>query len=78
MKNDEDRPLTVSEAARELTLMVDEDVAPKVLSDLLYRRVLDEGRCPIIGGRRVIPAAYLAEVARVLRVRGYVRGAAAA
>jgi hypothetical protein len=52
---------TVSEVARQM------GVPPRVISDLFYRRRLDDARCPILGGRRLIPSDYLSEVERVLR-----------
>jgi hypothetical protein len=61
-------PLTVSEAARRIP-----GARPKDISDLLYRRRLDDARCPIVGGRRLIPLDYLPEVERVLRDAGYLR-----
>ena len=48
--------LSVSDAAREL------NVKPRILSDLLYHRVLRDDVCPIIGGRRLIP-----RMARVIK-----------
>jgi hypothetical protein len=59
--------LTVSDVARL------KGVAPRVISDLFYARRLDDLRCPIVGGRRLIPADYLPEVERVLREVGYWR-----
>lgn len=59
---------TVSEAARQIL-----GARPKDISDLLYRRRLDDARCPIVGGRRLIPLDYLPEVARVLREAGYLQ-----
>jgi hypothetical protein len=65
-----DKRYTVSDAARELTVHEGVVVSPKVLTDLYYRRVLDDVYCPIVGGRRLIPADYLPVLARVLRSRG--------
>ena len=45
-------------------------VAPRVISDLFYARKLDDRRCPIIGGRRLIPAEYLPTVEAALRRTG--------
>ena len=42
--------LSVREVARQL------GVRPRDISDLFYARRLDDARCPIIGGRRRIPA----------------------
>jgi len=60
--------LTVSEAARRIP-----GARPKDISDLLYRRRLDDARCPIVGGRRLIPLDYLPDVERALREAGYLR-----
>ncbi len=51
---------TASDIAREL------GCRPRDISDLFYARKLDDSRCPIIAGRRVIPAEYVPEVRRVL------------
>jgi hypothetical protein len=59
------RQLTVSEAARRIP-----GARPKDISDLLYLRKLDEARCPIIGGRRLIPEDYLPTIEAVLRQTG--------
>ena len=59
------RLLIVSEAARAIP-----GAKPKDISDLLYLRKLDDSRCPIMGGRRMIPADYLPEIEAVLRAAG--------
>lgn len=46
-------------------------IPPKVLSDLFYQRHLDDSVCPVIAGRRLIPASYLPEIEAALRERGY-------
>jgi hypothetical protein len=56
--------LTVSDAARELV------VKPRDISDLFYKRALREDIAPIVGGRRLIPRAYLDVVAMELRRAG--------
>jgi len=53
--------LSVSEAARRL------GARPQDISGLLYRRVLRDDLCPVIGGRRMIPEDYLPLVAQALR-----------
>ena len=53
----------VSDVARRL------GVAPRVISDLFYQRVLDDSACPVVCGRRIIPEAYVSEIERVLRGR---------
>jgi hypothetical protein len=57
--------VTVSEAARRWT-----GVPPRAISDLFYARRLDDRRCPIVGGRRLIPVDYLPEVEAALRQAG--------
>jgi hypothetical protein len=52
--------LTVSDLARSL------GIPPRAISDLFYARRLDDRRCPIIGGRRLIPADYVAEISQIL------------
>jgi len=44
-------------------------VPPQVITNLFYRGFLDGPRCPIVGGRRLIPAGYVAEIARVVAAR---------
>ena len=58
------RYVTVSEVARE------RGIPPRILSDLFYARKLSDSRCPIIGGRRMIPADYLPELDRILGEAG--------
>jgi hypothetical protein len=62
----------VSAAARIISESVGEEVSPKQLTDLFYRRLLDVNRCPIVGDRRMIPADYLPQIIEVLRSRGVV------
>ncbi len=58
--------VTVSGAARRLG-----NIPPRNISDLFYARKLDDGRCPIVGGRRLIPLDYLATVEAALRRAGH-------
>lgn len=37
-------------------------IAPRIISDLFYNRHLDESRVVFVGGRRVIPNDYVAEI----------------
>ena len=60
--------MSVSEAARRL------GAKPKDISDLFYQRRLDDERCPVIAGRRLIPEDYLAEIEAVLRQVGRLGG----
>jgi hypothetical protein len=63
--------ISVSEVARRF------GVRPRVIRDLFYQRELSDARCPIIGGRRIIPAEYLPVIERVLRKKGLIVGKAA-
>ena len=51
----------VSDLARRL------GVKPRDVSDLFYRRELRDDLCPVIAGRRLIPAEYLSEIESALR-----------
>ena len=53
--------LTVSEVARRI------GARPKDISDLFYQRKLDDQRCPVVGGRRLIPEDYLSIIENTLR-----------
>jgi hypothetical protein len=52
--------LGVSEVAERI------GVLPRALSDLFYAGKLDADLCPVVAGRRLIPADYLPEIARVV------------
>lgn len=56
--------LSVSEVARRL------GARPKDISDLFYQRRLDDRRCPIVAGRRLIPEDYVPQVEDLLRRLG--------
>jgi hypothetical protein len=64
--------LTVTDAASVLSAQAGVTVRPRDISDLLYKRVLDVNRCPIVGDRRLIPRDYLSVVLEILRVRGLI------
>jgi hypothetical protein len=55
---------TVSEIARAV------GCRPRDISDLFYLRKLDDSRCPIVSGRRLIPAEYAGDVRKALRAAG--------
>jgi hypothetical protein len=59
---------TVSQAARRW------GVPPRLISDLFYSRRLDDARCPIVGGRRLIPDDYMPEIEAALRHAGRLAG----
>ena len=53
--------MIVSEVARRI------GANPKDISDLFYQRKLDGNRCPIIGGRHLIPKDYIPEIRAALQ-----------
>jgi hypothetical protein len=55
---------TISDLAREF------GCRPRDISDLFYARKLDEGRCAMAGGRRLIPADYQPAVRQALADAG--------
>jgi hypothetical protein len=55
---------TVGEIARR------NNVPPRLISDLFYSRRLEDARCPIVSGRRLVPSDYVPEVERVIREAG--------
>jgi len=57
---------TVSGLARRL------GIPPRKISDQFYSRALDDSRCPIVDGRRLIPETYVPEIKRLLAERGVV------
>jgi hypothetical protein len=58
------KQILVSDVARRF------NVPPRMISDLFYARKLDDQRCPIVGGRRLIPEDYLPAIAAALRELG--------
>ncbi len=54
---------TVSEVARKL------DRRPRDISDLFYHRDIPDAECPIVGGRRLIPAELLPRIQSALMER---------
>ena len=61
--------LTVSQVARKIAERTGHAVSPQQISDLFYKRILDDGRCPIVGRSRLIPAGYVSVIERVLAQR---------
>ena len=53
------RNYTVSEAARKISKRFGRTVPPHLISNLFYRRELDDLRCPIVRRVRLIPEDYL-------------------
>jgi hypothetical protein len=58
-------PFTVSDAARRIP-----GARPKDITDLFYLRKLDDARCPVVGGRRLIPPDYLPAIEKARRDAG--------
>jgi hypothetical protein len=63
-RNQQMSVFTVSQVARRF------GVAPYTLSTLFYKRALNDELCPVVSGRRIIPAEYLPEIEAELRRRG--------
>ena len=61
---------TVSEIAKELERRHGVAVSPKIISDLIYQRILAADKCPILCGRRMIPLDLMPEIEAKLRERG--------
>jgi hypothetical protein len=55
--------LHVSEVARRL------HCRPRDISDLFYQRLLSDERCPVVGGRRLIPFEFVPVIQEVLNRR---------
>ena len=72
------RQLTVSDTARELSKQTGATVAPHVITNLFYKRHLDDEACPVIGRMRLIPESYLPTIEAVLRDRGFISAEAEA
>lgn len=66
--------LTVSEVARQVSRDTGTTVAPHVITNLFYRRYLDDEKCPVVGRVRLIPSDYVPVIVAELRARGLVRG----
>jgi hypothetical protein len=56
--------VTVSEVATRL------HTTPRAISDLLYKRILGEEECPIVGGRRMIPTSCIPRIEQALKEAG--------
>jgi len=48
---------------------------PCDITNLFYKGRLREDLCPILGGRRMVPREYVAQIAAALRRAGKLRGA---
>ena len=48
-------------------------VRPRDISDLFYSRELSDQTCPIVGGRRLIPATYVPVIVAALKEHGCIK-----
>lgn len=62
--------LTVSAAARRLSRDTGITIPPPLISTLFYKRHLDDSRCPVVSGRRLIPGDYLPVIKQALQEQG--------
>lgn len=67
---------TVSEVAREISRDEGVIIAPHVISNLFYRRQLDDARCPVVNRVRLIPPDYVPEIRNVLERSGLLKSPA--
>ena len=58
---------SVSEVARRL------NCRPRDISDAFYLRLLDDAVCPVVSGRRIIPAEYIEIIRQVLAENGKIQ-----
>ena len=49
------------------------DCPPREISDLLYARIIPDHECPIVGGRRLIPAKLVEIIGQKLAERAKCR-----
>ena len=63
---DEQAFWTVSDLVGEAQARHGLEVTPRLFSDLFYQRKLDARRCPIVGGRRLIPREYVDVILELL------------
>src|SRR4051812_19078684 len=64
--------LTVTDVVNEANRRFGAGAVPRSVSDWFYARKLDIGRCPIVGGRRLIPRDYAEVILAMLRDRAQV------
>ena len=62
--------VTVGMAARIIERRTGNSVPPHLITNLFYKRYLDQQVCPLVGRFRLIPENYIPEIERVLRERG--------
>ncbi len=64
--------LTVSAVARQLSDETGVTVSPSVISTFFYKRYLDDRKCPVVNGVRLIPEDYVPAIEGELRDRGVI------
>jgi hypothetical protein len=62
--------------ARSLTDRLGVVVRPRDVTDLFYSRILQEDRCPILAGRRLIPVDLIPAIESKLRENGRIPASA--
>ena len=62
--------LSVGDACREVARLRGVTLSPRKLTELVYRRALSF-ECPLVGGRRMIPAGSMPDLLAALESRGY-------
>jgi hypothetical protein len=67
---------SVGELAREVRSRHGVVIRPRDISDLFYNRLLTDDRCPIVGGRRMIPRDFVPNIEEALSVRGLIERSA--
>jgi hypothetical protein len=67
--------LTVGAVARDIAERTGTSVPPHVISNLYYRRILDNDLCRVVCGVRLIPPDYVPVIEAELRRRGFLRTA---
>lgn len=60
----------VSAIARQVSEETGVVVPPHLISTLFYKRRLDDKRCPVVGGHRLIPSDYIPAIKQALRDQG--------
>lgn len=61
--------LSVGDAAKELAAQCGRHVNPRVLTEMIYRGDVDQQRCPLVAGRRLIPRDLLQVFAEAVALR---------
>ncbi|MDZ4782321.1 MAG: hypothetical protein SGJ20_10795 [Planctomycetota bacterium] len=62
---------TVSEIARQISAKYGQQVQPRAISELFYKRVLSDADAPIVSGRRMIDPSLVPAIEIELRRAGH-------